>query len=102
MPQPDSTLNTAKSSTVLVILDGWGIAAANPDNAIHVARTPHWDRLWASSAKTVLDASGTSVGLPTGQMGNSEVGHMNLGAGRVIPQDLTRIDRAIGDGDPGI
>ena len=99
MPQLDSTRNTAQSSTVLVILDGWGIAAANPDNAIHVARTPHWDQLWASPAKTVLDASGTSVGLAVGQMGNSEVGHMNLGAGRVIPQDLTRIDRAIGDGE---
>ena len=99
MPQPDSAPATAKSSTVLAVLDGWGIAAANPDNAIHVARTPHWDRLWASSPKTVLDASGTRVGLPNGQMGNSEVGHMNLGAGRAILQDLTRIDHAISDGE---
>ena len=99
MSQPESAQAKAKSTTVLVVLDGWGIAPARADNAIHVARTPHWDRLWARSSKTTLDASGASVGLPNGQMGNSEVGHMNLGAGRVIAQDLTRIECAICAGE---
>ena len=85
--------------TVLVVLDGWGIAPASAANAIHAARTPHWDRLWASSSRTLLDASGRRVGLPDGQMGNSEVGHMNLGAGRVVLQDLTRIEQAMVDGE---
>lgn len=94
-----STPKRPNSTTVLVVLDGWGIGEASAHNAIHVARTPNWERLWQSPAKTLLDASGASVGLPVGQMGNSEVGHMNLGAGRVIHQDLTRIDRAIDCGD---
>ena len=85
-------------TTLLVVLDGWGLRDEADDNAIHAARTPHWDRLWASPGKTRLDASGASVGLPRGQMGNSEVGHMNLGAGRVVYQDLTRIDRAVESG----
>ena len=97
MSQPQHPL--PRPATVLAVLDGWGIAPARTDNAIHVARTPHWDRLWASASRTVLDASGPSVGLPTGQMGNSEVGHMHLGAGRIVPQELTRIDQAIGNGD---
>ena len=96
MPQP---ANRPKPTTVLLVLDGWGIGAATPHNAIHVARTPHWDRLWASAATTQLNASGGDVGLPEGQMGNSEVGHMTLGAGRIIHQDLTRIDRAIDNGE---
>ena len=87
------------AATVLVVLDGWGVGEANAHNAIHMARTPNWDALWQGPAKTLLDASGTSVGLPVGQMGNSEVGHMNLGAGRVVHQDLTRIDHAIECGD---
>ena len=94
MPQ-----SIVKSATALVVLDGWGIAPASADNAIHAAATPHWDRLWRSAASTELDASGHSVGLPRGQMGNSEVGHMNLGAGRVVHQDLTRIDQAIACGE---
>lgn len=90
---------TPPPTTVLVVLDGWGLRDETDHNAIHAARTPHWDRLWASPRKTRLDASGTRVGLPHGQMGNSEVGHMNLGAGRVVYQDLTRIDRAVDSGE---
>lgn len=86
------------STTLLVVLDGWGVSSGSDDDAIHRARTPTWDRLWAHAPRTTLSASGTSVGLPRGQMGNSEVGHMNLGAGRTVYQDLTRIDRAIADG----
>lgn len=88
-------------TTVLVVLDGWGVGSGSDDNAIHRARTPTWDRLWGGASKTTLSASGTMVGLPEGQMGNSEVGHMNLGAGRTVYQDLTRIDRAVGDGSFG-
>ena len=83
--------------TVLIVLDGWGVRAEPQHNAIHAARTPHWDALWRGPS-TLLDASGERVGLPPGQMGNSEVGHMNIGAGRVVHQDLTRIDRAVASG----
>ena len=76
----------------LVILDGWGLAPPGPGNAVELAETPVFDRLWATSPHTQLDASGRAVGLPDGQMGNSEVGHTNLGAGRVVRQDLVRID----------
>lgn len=86
------------STTLLVVLDGWGVSSGSDDDAIYRARTPTWDRLWDTGPRTTLSASGTSVGLPDGQMGNSEVGHMNLGAGRTVYQDLTRIDRAIADG----
>ena len=89
----------ASPTTLLVVLDGWGLRDEADHNAIRAARTPHWDRLWASPSKTRLDASGTHVGLPRGQMGNSEVGHMNLGAGRVVYQDLTRIGRAVENGE---
>ena len=84
---------------VLTILDGYGLAEAAPDNAIHSARTPVLDGLFAAFPATRLDASGLSVGLPQGQMGNSEVGHTNMGAGRVVYQDLTRITKAVEDGD---
>lgn len=83
---------------ILVILDGWGYSETPDYNAIHAAATPNWDRLWAMYPHSLVDTSGISVGLPSGQMGNSEVGHLNLGAGRVIYQDITRIDRAIEDG----
>jgi 2,3-bisphosphoglycerate-independent phosphoglycerate mutase len=76
----------------LVILDGWGLAPPGPGNAVDLADTPVFDRLWATYPHTQLDASGRAVGLPDGQMGNSEVGHTNLGAGRVVRQDLVRID----------
>jgi 2,3-bisphosphoglycerate-independent phosphoglycerate mutase len=87
-----------KKPTVLIILDGWGYREETKDNAIANANTPVWDRLWAQSPHTVISASGEDVGLPDGQMGNSEVGHMSLGAGRVIYQNITRIDKAIRDG----
>ncbi len=83
---------------ILCILDGWGCAAPGPDNAIARARTPVWDRLTAQWPCAQLDAAAGAVGLPPGQMGNSEVGHMTIGAGRVILQDLPRIDRAVADG----
>ena len=82
----------------LVILDGWGLAPPGPGNAVELADTPVFDRLWAEHPHTQLDATGRAVGLPDGQMGNSEVGHLNLGAGAVVRQDLTRIDDAIADG----
>ena len=85
-------------SCVLVILDGWGLAPAGPGNAISLAQTPVFDQLWARYPHSTLTASGLAVGLPEGQMGNSEVGHLNLGAGAVIMQDLTRIDLAVADG----
>lgn len=83
---------------VLCVLDGWGEREETRDNAIAAADTPVWDRLSVACPHARLDASETFVGLPSGQMGNSEVGHMNLGAGRVVMQDLPRIDAAIADG----
>jgi 2,3-bisphosphoglycerate-independent phosphoglycerate mutase len=82
----------------LVILDGWGLAEDGPGNAVSLASTPTFDELWSSHPHTQLTASGRAVGLPEGQMGNSEVGHLNLGAGSVVPQDLTRIDDAVESG----
>jgi 2,3-bisphosphoglycerate-independent phosphoglycerate mutase len=82
----------------LVILDGWGCAPPGPGNAVELAETPVFDDLWARYPHTTLDASGASVGLPPGQMGNSEVGHLTIGAGRVVYQDLVRINKAIEDG----
>src|SRR5271154_3726049 len=82
----------------LVILDGWGLAEPGPGNAVSLASTPVFDELWASYPHTTLTACGRAVGLPDGQMGNSEVGHLNLGAGTVVRQDLVRIDDAIADG----
>ncbi len=84
---------------ILIILDGFGCRDAAPDNAISRARKPNWDRLIATCPHTTIDASERFVGLPTGQMGNSEVGHLNIGAGRVVYQDFTRIDRAIETGE---
>ncbi|MBX9752556.1 MAG: 2,3-bisphosphoglycerate-independent phosphoglycerate mutase [Roseococcus sp.] len=83
---------------MLVILDGWGHRAETADNAVALARTPRFDALWAASPHALLQTSGLDVGLPPGQMGNSEVGHLNIGAGRVVMQDLPRIDTAISDG----
>jgi len=82
----------------LIVLDGWGLAQPGPGNAVSLARTPVFDELWASYPHTTLQASGRAVGLPEGQMGNSEVGHLNLGAGAVVRQDLVRIDDAVADG----
>ena len=83
---------------MLIVLDGWGYRAEREGNAIALADTPTWDRLWALPSRTLLEASGLRVGLPEGQMGNSEVGHLNLGAGRVVLQDLVRISASIEDG----
>jgi len=82
----------------LVILDGWGLAPPGPGNAVELADTPVFDRLWAEYPHTTLAASGEAVGLPPGQMGNSEVGHLTIGSGRVLDQDLQRVNRAIKDG----
>ena len=84
---------------LLVVLDGFGYNENTEHNAIAQAHTPNWDKLWAEQPHTLISGSGTDVGLPDGQMGNSEVGHMNLGAGRVVYQDFTRINRAISQGE---
>jgi len=86
------------SSVALIVLDGWGLAEPGPGNAVSLADTPVFDRLWSEGRTTRLTACGPAVGLPEGQMGNSEVGHLNLGAGAVIRQDLARIDSAVADG----
>ena len=86
---------------VLCILDGWGHRVATDGNAIALADTPAWDRLRADCPHALIDASAGEVGLPDAQMGNSEVGHMNIGAGRVVTQDLPRIDAAIASGTLG-
>jgi 2,3-bisphosphoglycerate-independent phosphoglycerate mutase len=83
----------------LVVLDGWGHRPQREGNAIALAETPTWDAIWRGEGRTLLQASGRAVGLPEGQMGNSEVGHLNLGAGRVVMQDLVRITEAIETGD---
>lgn len=83
---------------MLMILDGWGWRDEASNNAVRLARTPNFDRFWASSPHAFLRTSGSDVGLPDGQMGNSEVGHLNLGAGRVVMQDLPRINQAVEDG----
>src|SRR3954454_21005815 len=84
---------------VLVILDGWGYAPASKANAISLARKPVFDKLVAEFPSTLIHTSGRFVGLPDGQMGNSEVGHLNIGAGRVVYMDITRIDLMIEKGD---
>ena len=83
---------------LLMVLDGWGINPRREGNAIALARTPNMDELWNRYPHTLLQASGEAVGLPHGQMGNSEVGHLNLGAGRIVYQDFTRISKAIREG----
>ncbi|MGR5096159.1 2,3-bisphosphoglycerate-independent phosphoglycerate mutase [Vibrio maritimus] len=90
---------SAKKPMALVILDGWGYREDNASNAINNAKTPVMDGLWANNPRTLISASGMDVGLPDGQMGNSEVGHTNIGAGRVVYQDLTRITKSIADGE---
>ena len=87
-----------KTPTTLIIMDGFGLRAEAEGNAIRAAATPRLDQFFREYAHTELSASGLDVGLPDGQMGNSEVGHTNIGAGRVVFQDLPRITRAIADG----
>ena len=96
MPVPDAT--SRPKPVVLLILDGWGYREDPQDNALAQAAIPHWRRLWQDAPHTLIHTEGRHVGLPDGQMGNSEVGHMNLGAGRIVYQDLTRVDAAIEDG----
>src|SRR5437879_2226390 len=84
---------------MLMIMDGWGWREEVADNAVRQARTPNFDRLWASCPNALLFTSGKDVGLPPGQMGNSEVGHLNIGAGRVVTQDLPRIGDAVASGE---
>ena len=92
-------MTETRKPTALIILDGWGHRDPADDNAISNAQTPFWDKLWQNQPKTLINTSGMFVGLPQGQMGNSEVGHMNLGAGRVVYQSLTRIDKDLEDGE---
>jgi len=87
-----------RKTTALIILDGWGHREPTDDNAISNANTPFWDKLWAEQPHTLVNTSGLAVGLPDGQMGNSEVGHMNIGAGRIVYQSLTRISKDVADG----
>ena len=82
----------------LVILDGWGLAPAGPGNAVELAHTPVFDGLWGRYPTTQLRASGEAVGLPEGQMGNSEVGHLTIGSGRILFQDLQRVNASVRDG----
>src|ERR1700760_89471 len=89
---------TLVPSLALVILDGWGLAPAGPGNAVSLADTPVFDDLWERYPHTELSAQGPDVGLPVGQMGDSEVGPLTLGAGARVKQDLARIDGAIADG----
>lgn len=88
-----------KKTVALLILDGFGYSETSQSNAIEAAHCPTWDRLWNDYPHSLIQTSGLAVGLPDGQMGNSEVGHMNLGAGRTVYQNFTKIDKAIADGD---
>jgi 2,3-bisphosphoglycerate-independent phosphoglycerate mutase len=88
-----------RTPVVLIVLDGWGFRPGREGNAIELGRTPIWHRLWAKAPRTLLNASGLEVGLPEGQIGNSEVGHLNLGAGRIVAQDMVRISQSIESGE---
>src|SRR5713101_5800526 len=88
-----------RTPVVLIVLDGWGFRPGREGNAVELGETRTWHRLWAKAPRTLLSASGLAVGLPEGQIGNSEVGHLNLGAGRVVAQDLVRISQAIDSGE---
>src|SRR5919108_5120795 len=88
-----------KKPLVLIILDGWGYAPPSKANAISLARKPNYDRLLQQFPNTLVHTSGRYVGLPSGQMGNSEVGHLNIGAGRIVYMDITRIDVMIESGE---
>src|SRR5262252_4183216 len=89
----------ARRPVMLMVLDGWGWREDAADNAVRQARTPVFDRLWATCPHAFLHTSGRDVGLTAGQMGNSEVGHLNIGAGRIVMQDLPRISDAIASHD---
>jgi 2,3-bisphosphoglycerate-independent phosphoglycerate mutase len=91
-------MSITQKPVVLIVLDGWGYSEQEKYNAIHAANKPFWDKLWQTYPHTLIKGSGSYVGLPNGQMGNSEVGHLNLGAGRVVYQEFTRVSRAIRTG----
>jgi len=99
MPFNMTTRRGARTPVVLIVLDGWGFRPGRDGNAIELGATPVWHRLWDRAPRALLEASGLAVGLPEGQMGNSEVGHLNLGAGRVVPQDIVRISQSIASGE---
>src|SRR6202161_1133351 len=84
---------------VLTVLDGWGYRAETRGNAIALARKPNYDKILANFPNTLISTSGPPVGLPPGQMGNSEVGHLNIGAGRIVQMDITRVDELIASGE---
>ena len=88
-----------QNTKLLLILDGWGYSSSTENNAIALANTPNWDHLVAKYPNTLIGTSGASVGLPDGQMGNSEVGHLTIGSGRLIEQDFTRIENDIESGE---
>ena len=92
-------MSKAKKTIALIIMDGWGHRLDQQNNAIANAKTPILDKLWQDNPSMLISSSGLDVGLPDGQMGNSEVGHVNIGAGRIVYQDLTKIDKAINDGE---
>src|SRR6266705_4846379 len=94
-----TTTRSTRTPVVLIVLDGWGFRPGREGNAIELGSTPVWHKLWQRPARTLLNASGLAVGLPEGQIGNSEVGHLNLGAGRVVPQDIVRISQSIDSGE---
>jgi 2,3-bisphosphoglycerate-independent phosphoglycerate mutase len=94
-----TTTRSTRIPVVLIVLDGWGFRPGREGNAIELGSTPVWHKLWQRPARTLLEASGLAVGLPDGQIGNSEVGHLNLGAGRVVPQDIVRISQSIASGE---
>ena len=94
-----TTSRGTRTPVVLVVLDGWGFRPGREGNAIELGDTPTWHRLWERTPHTLLEASGLPVGLPAGQIGNSEVGHLNLGAGRIVAQDLVRVSQAIETGE---
>src|SRR5215217_9368985 len=99
MDEQDRKSAPSHRPVALIILDGWGIGRDEPGNAVLAADTLVMDRLWENYPHATLLTSGEAVGLPAGQMGNSEVGHMNLGAGFIVYQWITRIDKAIRDGE---
>ncbi|HLZ44322.1 MAG TPA: 2,3-bisphosphoglycerate-independent phosphoglycerate mutase [Gemmatimonadales bacterium] len=94
-----SSRRNQRAPVVLIVLDGWGFRPGREGNAIELGKTPVWHRLWERASRTLLEASGLAVGLPEEQIGNSEVGHLNLGAGRVVPQDIVRISQSIQSGE---
>ncbi len=94
-------MSSLSRPATLLILDGWNLGNSSDTNAIHLAKTPYLDKIMTNNPWTWIASSGRDVGLPEGQMGNSEVGHLNLGAGRIVDQDITRIDKSIEDGELG-